>query len=255
MRAEAVNSTTIRVWWKPPDPQLINGINQGYKLQAWRGNAIDSISACCVNCLKEQCPFFFFIEGDNQQAEKTVTVPPSPFDPLAEQTALVDGVQKFTEYNITVLCFTSPGDGPRSGPVTVVTAEDGKLLVEDVLLKFNQLKPINHCIVPDEVSSLRFDEISDRSVRVSWSPPEKDNGKLTGYTVRWSVKDMPHTIKVKNVTADLSSLVVNSLQVTLTYLIQFLHNWNKILLNLFPAANNSLHIRSSRLDKLWNGRN
>jgi len=37
VRAEAVNSTTIRVWWKPPDPQLINGINQGYKLQAWRG--------------------------------------------------------------------------------------------------------------------------------------------------------------------------------------------------------------------------
>jgi protein sidekick len=63
------------------------------------------------------------------------------------------------------------------------------------------------------VSSLRFDEISDRSVRVSWSPPEKDNGKLTGYTVRWSVKDMPHTLKVKNVTGDVSSLVVNSLQV------------------------------------------
>jgi protein sidekick len=37
VRAEGVNSTTIRVWWKPPDPQLINGINQGYKLQAWRG--------------------------------------------------------------------------------------------------------------------------------------------------------------------------------------------------------------------------
>lgn len=58
-------------------------------------------------------------------AEKTVTVPPSPFDPLAEQTALVDGVQKYTEYQITVLCFTSPGDGPRSGHVTVKTAEDG----------------------------------------------------------------------------------------------------------------------------------
>ncbi|XP_032779959.2 protein sidekick isoform X2 [Daphnia magna] len=169
VRAEAVNSTTIRVWWKPPDPQLINGINQGYKLQAWR--------------------------GDNQVAEKTVTVPPSPFDPLAEQTALVGGVQKYTEYQITVLCFTSPGDGPRSGHVTVKTAED----------------------VPDEVSSLRFDEISDRSVRVSWSPPEKDNGKLTGYTVRWSVKDMPHTLKVKNVTADITSLVVNSLQPTTHY--------------------------------------
>jgi protein sidekick len=68
-------------------------------------------------------------------------------------------------------------------------------------------------LVPDEVSNLRFDEISDRSVRVSWSPPEKNNGILTGYTVRWSVKDMPHTIKVKNVSSDLTNLVVNSLQV------------------------------------------
>lgn len=77
-------------------------------------------------------------------------------------------------------------------------------------------------LVPDEVSSLRFDEISDRSVRVSWSPPEKDNGKLTGYTVRWSVKDMPHTLKVKNVTGDIASLVVNSLQVGHSILILML---------------------------------
>ncbi len=61
--------------------------------------------------------------------------------------------------------------------------------------------------------NLRFDEISDRSVRVAWSPPEKDNGVLVGYTVRWSVKDMPHTLKVKNVSTETTSLVVNSLQV------------------------------------------
>ena len=67
--------------------------------------------------------------------------------------------------------------------------------------------------MPDEVGSLRFDEIKDRSVRVSWSPPEKINGILSAYTVRWSVKDMPHTGKVKNVSADITSLLVSSLQV------------------------------------------
>lgn len=72
---------------------------------------------------------------------------------------------------------------------------------------------VSHLTVPDEVTSLRFDEISDRSVRVSWSPPEKTNGELTGYTVRWSVKDMLHTLKVKNVTTNVTSLVVSSLQV------------------------------------------
>jgi protein sidekick len=35
--AEAVSSTTILVTWKAPDPWMINGINQGYKVQAWTG--------------------------------------------------------------------------------------------------------------------------------------------------------------------------------------------------------------------------
>jgi len=37
IHAEPLNSTAVQVWWKPPDPQKINGINQGYKLQAWIG--------------------------------------------------------------------------------------------------------------------------------------------------------------------------------------------------------------------------
>lgn len=98
IRAVAVNSTAVRVWWNPPNPQKINGINQGYKLQAWKGAS----------------------------EAKSMTVPPSLFDPLAEQTAIMSGLQKFTEYNVTVLCFTDPGDGKRSPPVFVKTKEDGK---------------------------------------------------------------------------------------------------------------------------------
>jgi hypothetical protein len=33
---KAINSTAVQVWWKPPNPQQINGINQGYKIQAWK---------------------------------------------------------------------------------------------------------------------------------------------------------------------------------------------------------------------------
>lgn len=53
------------------------------------------------------------------------TVPPSLLDPLAEQTANFSGLDKYTEYNITVLCFTDPGDGKRSEPVSIRTLEDG----------------------------------------------------------------------------------------------------------------------------------
>ena len=30
-----LSSSEIRVSWKPPQPWLINGINQGYKVQLW----------------------------------------------------------------------------------------------------------------------------------------------------------------------------------------------------------------------------
>ena len=63
-------------------------------------------------------------EGSNTIPEKTVAVPPSLLDPLAEQSALLEGILKYTDYQVTVLCFTSPGNGPRSAPVPVKTAED-----------------------------------------------------------------------------------------------------------------------------------
>lgn len=53
-------------------------------------------------------------------------VPPSLLDPLAEQTAVLNDLDKFAEYNISVLCFTDPGDGPSSSQVPVRTLEDGE---------------------------------------------------------------------------------------------------------------------------------
>lgn len=44
-------------------------------------------------------------------------------------TVVVGDLEKFGHYNVTVLCFTSPGDGPRSAPVEAVTFEDRKFCV------------------------------------------------------------------------------------------------------------------------------
>ncbi|KAK7791911.1 hypothetical protein R5R35_005428 [Gryllus longicercus] len=172
VHAEAVNSTAIKVWWKPPDPQKINGINQGYKLQAWKGDPED--------------------RGKEALAS---TVPPSLLDPLAEQSALVTGLEKYSEYNVTVLCFTDPGDGKRSEAVSVSTLED----------------------VPDEVGSLQFDEVSDRSVKVLWSPPKQSNGILTGFTLTYSEKDRPESSMTLNFTADTHSVTIQSLQALTHY--------------------------------------
>ena len=106
VRVKAINSTAVNVWWKPPNPQKINGINQGYKIQAWHNG------------------------GYNEENEyKSITVAPNLFDPQAEQSAIVMNLRKYTLYNLTVLCFTNPGDGERSVPVSVRTSEDGKSII------------------------------------------------------------------------------------------------------------------------------
>ncbi|KAL0893857.1 hypothetical protein ABMA27_013972 [Loxostege sticticalis] len=173
VRCEAFNSTAISVWWTPPNPQKINGINQGYKMQAWRWD--DN-------------------EGTNVE-QKLVSVPPNLLDPLTEQTAIIGGLEKFTEYNISVLCFTEPGDGPRSDFVSVRTKED----------------------LPDEIVNLLFDDISDRAVRVSWSPPKKSNGILIGYKLRYEIKDDENSLKEELLPANITSIRVEHLQASTHY--------------------------------------
>lgn len=62
--------------------------------------------------------------------------------------------------------------------------------------------------------NLKFEDISDRSVRVLWDEPEQSNGILKGYTLSYMVKDAPHTKIVKNLTADVSTYTVTELSVS-----------------------------------------
>ncbi|XP_028300243.1 protein sidekick-1 isoform X3 [Gouania willdenowi] len=133
----ALNSTTIRFTWKPPPQQFINGINQGYKLLVWPEQTPDDIT--------------------------TVTI--TPDYPGSQHTGLVSGLNKFTWYFGSALCFTTPGDGPRSSPTLLQTHQD----------------------TPGPVAHLSFTEILDTSLRVSWTEPEDKNGIITGYMLWWEV--------------------------------------------------------------------
>lgn len=44
----------------------------------------------------------------------------------ATQSKIVTGLDKYTEYELQVLAFTSAGDGPKSPSQVVRTREDGK---------------------------------------------------------------------------------------------------------------------------------
>ncbi|KAJ8251409.1 hypothetical protein GJAV_G00221030 [Gymnothorax javanicus] len=135
VRAEVVNSTTIRMTWSAPSPQFVNGINQGYKLLAW--------------------------EPGQEEEVKVVTVRPNFQDSV--HIGYITGLKKFTEYFTSVLCFTTPGDGPRSPPHRLRTHED----------------------TPGAVGHLSFTEILDTSLKVSWREPSERNGVLTGYRISW----------------------------------------------------------------------
>lgn len=165
VRVKVKNSTAIIVTWKPPNPQQINGINQGYKIQATSGDSV-----------------------------VTLKVAPNLIDPLEEQNCTLGSLRKFTSYNVTVLCFTHPGEGVPSHPILVKTFED----------------------VPDEVSTLQFIGVSDRELTIKWTEPIDKNGQLTGYQVRYNMKDSPDT-KVVNLTAHETNLHVTQLKALTHY--------------------------------------
>ncbi|XP_053552715.1 protein sidekick-1 [Bombina bombina] len=136
VHAEAVNSTTIHFLWNPPPQQFINGINQGYKLLLW---PVD--------------------------APMVVTIVPVAPDFHGVHSGYITGLKKFTAYFASILCFTTPGDGPRSTPQRVQTHED----------------------IPGAVGHLTFTEILDTSLKVTWQEPTEKNGIITGYSVSWEV--------------------------------------------------------------------
>ncbi|KAJ6659787.1 hypothetical protein lerEdw1_018503 [Lerista edwardsae] len=115
VQAEAVNSTTIQFFWNPPPQQFINGINQGYKLLAWPVDAPEAVT--------------------------TVTITP---DFHGVHSGAITSLKKFTAYYTSVLCFTTPGDGPQSPPQLLKTHEDK----------------------PGAVGHLSFMEILDTSLKV-----------------------------------------------------------------------------------------
>lgn len=67
--------------------------------------------------------------------------------------------------------------------------------------------------VPDEIVNLQFDDISDRAVRVSWSPPKKSNGVLIGYKLSYEIKDDANSIKEEILPPNITSIKVEHLQV------------------------------------------
>lgn len=131
VKGEAVTSRSIRVHWRPPPPDQQNGVISHYKIK---------------------------LSGVGREA----AAPPREvlIDGHARSHVL-EGLDRWSEYQITVLAGTIVGDGPPSPPIIIRTDED----------------------VPEEPRKVRPVVINSTTILVEWKPPlEKDvNGIIRGY--------------------------------------------------------------------------
>ena len=68
-----------------------------------------------------------------ESTKREVLIPPDPIPgPMA---GYITGLDKYTNYLTSVLCFTNPGEGPSSNAQSVDTHEDGKKQNEMVALE------------------------------------------------------------------------------------------------------------------------
>lgn len=97
-----------------------------------------------------------------QSPEDIIVVTITPDYPGSRHTGLVSGLKKFTWYFGATLCFTTPGDGPRSPPTLVQTHEDSEYIHTYTHFNLNKehntknsLSPVNdnECVLTFSVFS------------------------------------------------------------------------------------------------------
>ncbi|XP_037087513.1 LOW QUALITY PROTEIN: Down syndrome cell adhesion molecule-like protein Dscam2 [Pollicipes pollicipes] len=125
-----LTSDSIRASWTPPPADSTNGIVAGYKVMYGPSST-------------------WYDDSTIDMAKSTST------------EALLTGLRKFTEYNITVLAYTGGGDGPRSRSAICRTEED----------------------VPEPPADIKALPMSPDSILVSWREPAQPNGVIKRYTV------------------------------------------------------------------------
>jgi hypothetical protein len=138
--------------WSEPPAQFVNGVIQGYKLLFHENNQTDSKQTHIIytNQSLYSPNLYSQISGstrDNQYHYKMCNL------------------AKFTVYTLSILSFTSSGDGPLTQPIQLKTLED----------------------VPGEVSDIVFNNVYDTSVDLEWKPPSQPNGRILSYVISYKV--------------------------------------------------------------------
>ncbi|XP_060516116.1 cell adhesion molecule Dscam2 [Cylas formicarius] len=129
-----VSSQIIKISWKVPPHHLHGGLIQGYKIFYRPVSGLLSEDVASTT-------------GEVKRTQSTETY--------------LHGLQKFTNYSIRVLAYTSAGDGIVSDTLYCCTEED----------------------LPGAPANIKAAALTGESILVSWLPPTKRNGHIIVYTV------------------------------------------------------------------------
>ncbi|XP_022798569.1 receptor-type tyrosine-protein phosphatase F-like, partial [Stylophora pistillata] len=155
--ATAVSPKNISVSWDPVIADDRNGIIKGYKVN-YRALPSGKMVANFRNITSEE------------QTEK--------------QTVILENLNEFTNYSISVLAFTDVGNGPESGAQIVETLQD---------------KPNG------SPGALTATAVSSQNISVSWDPVIADdrNGIIKGYKVNYQALPSGDMVsKFRNITSE-----------------------------------------------------
>uniref|UniRef100_A0A665XFJ8 Receptor-type tyrosine-protein phosphatase S n=1 Tax=Echeneis naucrates TaxID=173247 RepID=A0A665XFJ8_ECHNA len=136
VKCHSPSSTSILVSWRPPPVELQNGIITQYTIQ------------------------YAATEGEDTTAHQISSIPPESSEYLLEN------LEKWTEYRVTVIAHTDVGAGPESLPQLIRTEED---------------------VPSGPPRKVEVEAVNSSSIKVIWrSPmPTKQHGQIRGYQVHY----------------------------------------------------------------------
>ncbi|MEQ2200693.1 hypothetical protein XENOCAPTIV_001758, partial [Xenoophorus captivus] len=136
VKCHSPSSTSILVSWRPPAVELQNGILTQYTIH------------------------YAATEGEDTAARQVSGIPPE------SSKYLLENLEKWTEYRVTVTAHTDVGAGPESLPQLIRTEED---------------------VPSGPPRKVEVEAVNSSSIKVIWrSPvPTKQHGQIRGYQVHY----------------------------------------------------------------------
>uniref|UniRef100_A0A803Y6M1 protein-tyrosine-phosphatase n=1 Tax=Meleagris gallopavo TaxID=9103 RepID=A0A803Y6M1_MELGA len=136
IKCVSTRSTAILVSWRPPPAESQNGVLAGYSV------------------------YYRALDSEDTELKEVNDIPPTT------SQILLESLEKWTEYRITVVAHTEVGPGPESSPVIVRTDED----------------------VPSAPPrKVEVEVLNSTAIQVFWRSPvqNRQHGQIRGYQVHY----------------------------------------------------------------------